>query len=90
VGDTHADDVARRPELMVEIDYTNWRGERSTRRVVPVRLRFGANEWHWEPQWLLDAWDTGKGAARTLAVAGIHSWKATPGGAACPPGGSVR
>lgn len=59
----------------VEIDYTNWRGERSRRRVLPLSWRFGSNEWHTTDQWLMTAHDLEKDAEREFAMSGIHSWR---------------
>lgn len=59
---------------LVEIDYTNWKGVRSRRRIIPIGLQYGSNEFHKESQWLLQAYDTLKGESRTFAMAGIHSW----------------
>lgn len=58
----------------VIIDYTNWRGERSTRRIWPARMFFGSNEWHKKPQWLVDAYCFESNARRTFALSGVHSW----------------
>jgi predicted DNA-binding transcriptional regulator YafY len=58
----------------VLIDYVNYRGERSERLVEPAQIYFGSNEWHPEPQWLMDAWDHQKQAYRTFAMKDIHSW----------------
>jgi hypothetical protein len=41
--------------------YTNWRGETAVRTITPKSIRFGATEWHPEPQWLLLADDAEKG-----------------------------
>jgi predicted DNA-binding transcriptional regulator YafY len=60
--------------LFVEIDYVNWRGERSKRIISPGILRFAATEWHPEPQWLLSAWDVAKEAPRDFALKDILSW----------------
>lgn len=60
---------------LVSIDYTNYRGERSIRTIRPDRIWFGENEYHKPAQWLLDANDIEKGAARTFALSDIHSWK---------------
>lgn len=60
----------------VVIDYTNWRGKRSERLIQPVAIRFGATEWHPEPQWLLDAVDIEKAEDRTFAMKDIHQWSA--------------
>lgn len=62
------------PRQEVLIDYTNWRGERSKRRIRPLRLVFENNEWHTETQWLLEAVDLESGAERSFAMLGIHSW----------------
>lgn len=49
--------------------YRNWRGETSTRRIVPLAApRFGTSEWHKEPQWLLRALDVDKGEEREFAM----------------------
>jgi hypothetical protein len=64
----------------VAIDYTNYRGERSKRLVIPVAgsSRFGSTEYHPEPQWLFDAHDVEKGALRTFAQKDVHSWAPAP------------
>ena len=49
------------PRKSVTIDYTNWRGERSKRRVIPLAISFENNEWHPDTQWLLMAADMDKG-----------------------------
>lgn len=59
----------------VEIDYTNWRGERALRKIVPLSVRFENTEWHPDTQWLLEAVDLERGAVRTFAMRDIHSWK---------------
>lgn len=58
----------------VRIDYTNWQGVRSTRRILPLSVVFGATEWHPEPQWLLHALDLDKQAERDFAMRDIHGW----------------
>ncbi len=63
---------------VVEIDYTNWRGERSKRRIVPMSVEWANNEWHPETQWLLEAIDVDKRESRSFALANIHSWKPAP------------
>jgi predicted DNA-binding transcriptional regulator YafY len=60
------------------IDYTNYRGERSTRIIRPLSIKFMSNEWHREPQWLLEAHDLDKDAIRTFAMSHIHSWDQEP------------
>ena len=59
----------------VRIDYTNWRGEREWRRILPLRLIFDSNEFHPEPQWLLVATDLDKAAERHFAMQDIHAWR---------------
>jgi predicted DNA-binding transcriptional regulator YafY len=59
----------------VIIDYTNWRGQRSPRRILPLRIVFKATEWHKEPQWLLYAWDKTKRQYRYFAMKDIHMWE---------------
>ncbi len=58
----------------VIIDYTNWRGERSLRRIIPFSVHFENNEWHPDTQWLMHAVDVEKNAMRTFALVNIHSW----------------
>lgn len=62
------------PHREVVIDYTNWRGERKTRRIRPLRIDFENNEWHPDSQWLLLAVDLDTASHRTFAIANIHSW----------------
>lgn len=69
--------VTRAPSGTIEgvtIDYTNYRGERSLRRVLPLDILFGSTEFHPEPQWLLTAIDEDKKAERVFAMKDIHSW----------------
>lgn len=49
---------AYNPAKPLIADYTNWRGETRQRSILPRSLRYGATEWHKEPQWLLKAMDT--------------------------------
>ena len=68
------------PKRVCVLDYTNYRGERSLRRVQPLGgLAWSASPEHEEPQWLLECWDLDKQAHRTYAMADIHSWRI-----ACP------
>lgn len=62
------------PKREVLIDYTNHRGERSYRRIRPLRIDYENNEWHQNSQWLLLADDLDKGEPRTFALGGIHQW----------------
>jgi hypothetical protein len=61
--------------MVVLIDYTNHRGERAIRRIIPVSIRYATSEWHTRPQWLLIAFDLDKRAHRSFALKDVHSWK---------------
>lgn len=58
----------------VVIDYTNWRGQRSLRRIRPNHFYFGTTVWHPESGWLLNAKDMEKSEERVFAVKDIHNW----------------
>ena len=62
------------PQRDVEIDYTNWRGERRWRRITPIGIVFENNEWHPTSQWLLEAIDCEDGQIKTFALETIHGW----------------
>lgn len=57
------------------IDYTNHKGERSERRIVPGGIWHGVTPWHPEAQWLLTAWDVAKQDRRDFALATIHAMR---------------
>ena len=61
--------------VSVIIDYTNWRGERRKRTIIPMAVYWSKNEYHPEPQWLLRALDWEKREIRDFAMTGIHSWE---------------
>lgn len=59
----------------VLIDYTNHRGERAVRTILPMApLTWSSTEWHPEEQWLLEALDVEKDVVRFFAVKDIHGW----------------
>ena len=64
----------------VRIDYTNWKGERGVRVIVPYSIVFDSNDFHKDKQWLLEAFDTSKNAMRTFAMKDVHSWAPVDGG----------
>lgn len=64
--------------IQVEIDYTNYRGERAIRRIKPGSIGFTTSPWHPEPQWILFAWDVEKQAHRQFAMKDIHAWRPLP------------
>lgn len=61
-------------EKAVSIVYTNYKGVTGTRRIVPIEILFGHNEWHTQDQWLMRALDLEKNAERTFALKDIQSW----------------
>ena len=59
----------------VRIDYTNWRGERRERLIIPTGFaHFGSNEWHPDTQWMLEAVDVDDMKTKDFAMKDIHSW----------------
>ena len=63
------------PVAEVELDYTNWKGERRWRRVLPRKLWYGMTNYHREPQWFIRAVDLEKNATRDFALRDIHGTK---------------
>jgi predicted DNA-binding transcriptional regulator YafY len=59
----------------IKILYTNYRGEKGHREILPEKIWFGSTQWHKEEQWLLDALDVKKGELRNFAMKDIHEWK---------------
>lgn len=53
------------------IDYVNYRGERSLRRIRPLRVEVMSTEWHPGEQLILVAIDLEKNAERHFAVCDI-------------------
>ena len=62
-------------DMIVIIDYTNHRGERRKRKILPHNIGFKATEWHPEMQWVLSAYDFEKDAMRSFAFKDIHGWE---------------
>lgn len=60
---------------LVEIDYTNYRGERSKRKVRPIRICFCVSQWHEGEQWIMTAIDVAKLVVREFAMKDVHSWQ---------------
>lgn len=73
-----ADNTERPVERIVIIDYTNHRGERRERRVIPClkTLRFVETPHHKPAQWVFNAWDVERDVERTFAMKDVHSWRA--------------
>jgi predicted DNA-binding transcriptional regulator YafY len=60
--------------LKAEIDYTNHRGEKAKRRIVPLAIYLDVNnQWH-GTAWILRAFDLDKQAIREFAMRDIDSW----------------
>ena len=59
---------------LVEIDYTNHRGERAKRQIIPARMVWTTSDYHEGEQWFCIAWDVEKKDDRFFAMTGIHSW----------------
>jgi|LakMenEpi03Aug12_release.lakeMendotaPanAssembly.Ray.scaffolds.fasta_scaffold55650_2 hypothetical protein len=53
--------------------YKNYRGEVSECRVLTEQLYFGSNEYHPEPQWLLEAYNIDREVTRTYALKDISN-----------------
>ncbi len=59
----------RRTEIRsIEIVYTNYRGETSTRTITPISLWYGCTKYHPQEQWFLHAYDHTKRARRDFAL----------------------
>lgn len=52
----------------IHFAYTNHRGERANRTIIPTGLEWGSTPYHPEPQWLLRAFDADRGADRTYPL----------------------
>lgn len=63
------------PDESVTVLYTNYRGEKAERRIRPITIWFGSNEYHSMPQWLLRAWCFKKSGFRDFALANVHEWR---------------
>lgn len=42
---------------ILSVDFTNWKGDRRRRRLIPVELWFGSTNWHPKPQYLMKCMD---------------------------------
>ncbi|WP_017998110.1 hypothetical protein [Paracoccus sp. N5] len=58
-------------EQELVFEYKNWRGELSVRRVLPLKIWFGASTWHPEEQWFMQAKDLDKSEVRDFALVDI-------------------
>jgi hypothetical protein len=67
VREPAADTVSITPTPLT-VSYTNYKGVTRLRRVIPKRVFFGSNQWHPDPQWLLDVFDVDTEQRRTFAL----------------------
>lgn len=58
-----------------KIEYTNYKGERAIRTIIPCCVWFGATKYHKDYQFLLNALDVEKNEQRDFAMKDIHSVK---------------
>lgn len=58
----------------IKVEYTNYRGEKGIRTIVPISFFFGSTEYHPEDQWLLRVWDCDRQAERIYAAKEITRW----------------
>lgn len=70
-GPAISGEVQHLPVHPLTFTYRNYRGEVSTRRVLPIKIYFGPTQWHPIPQYLLRALDLDKEAVRDFAWADI-------------------
>ena len=61
-------------DKVVTIDYTNYKGERAPRHIVPMRVDYGKNQWHPKACYMLTAMDVDKNEIRAFAIKDIHEW----------------
>lgn len=59
----------------VSITYKNWRGDTAKRLITPVKVYWGANQFHHDAQWLLLAYDWDKRENRSFAMSDISEWR---------------
>lgn len=60
--------IAMKAPVEIQIDYINWRGEETVRRLRVGRFWHGSTEWHPEPGLMLKAFDLDKNADRDFRV----------------------
>ena len=65
-------------DVAVHVNYKNWRGEITVRRIVPLEIYLGSTEYHKEEQWLLRVWDIDKEDYRIYALKKVLEWIKIP------------
>lgn len=56
-----------------KIDYTNYKGERRLRDVIPLDLKFERDNLYHGNAWILDAYDVEKRQVRSFDLKSIHN-----------------
>jgi hypothetical protein len=59
---------------IVTIEYTNWRGERRRRQIIPMSIDFRLSAYHPGTQWILTALDPEDDLVKDFAMNGLHGW----------------
>jgi hypothetical protein len=62
-------------DIEIEIDYTNYRGERGLRRIKYPKIVFKHSSYHPEYCYRVEALDIAKNALREFPLKDIHSWR---------------
>lgn len=67
----------------VVIDYTNHKGIRTERMIIPMCIWYGETKYHPGNQWMLKATDVLRNDERDFAMNQIHSWRPARYGTLC-------
>lgn len=67
--------VVSREDQRVTFTYTNWKGKTRQRSAILSRMYWGSNEWHPQPQLLVDGYDLEERAPRTYAAKDMRDIK---------------
>lgn len=59
----------------VRFEYINYKGERSQRHALPLKLWYGTTEHHPTESWFMRAWDFDRSAIRDFAMRDIMNWR---------------
>lgn len=60
---------------IVNILYTNWKGDTRWRKIIPISIEFKMTQWHKKEQWILNAIDVDKNEERGFAIKDIKKWE---------------
>lgn len=70
----HPQNIEDDANRIVEIKYTNHRGEFKSYKIIPHNIHFGSTDLYPADQWLMDATDVQRNVFRTFAMKNIASW----------------